>query len=145
MIEAGRPPCAKLCDIIGGAFDVAEPAEGAADFIWTVLPRHGRRPAAFLGRELLRADNAQAVRAGVRSEWSDLRIFELPEPGFVIAVRHLRAEDGLPRWQDVWDCADANAAVAALCAHDPDVPGEATQLSAWQDLLQAIFGAGACA
>jgi hypothetical protein len=114
----------------------------AAGFVWTVLPRQGRRPAAFLGRELLRADNAQAVRAGLRSEWSDIRIFEVADGGFVTSVRHLRAEDGLPRWQDVWTAADASAAVAELCAHDPDMPGESSQLPAWQDLLQAIFGAG---
>jgi hypothetical protein len=138
MSLAGRPPCPPLADIIGGGADMPD----LAGFVWTVLPRHGRRPAAFLGRELLRADNAQAVRSGVRSEWSDIRIFEVAGGSFVTAVRHLRAEDGLPRWQDVWTAPDASSAVATLCAHDPDMPGEASQLLAWQDLLQAIFGAG---
>jgi hypothetical protein len=142
MIEARHPPCAPLCDLIGGDGDLPDEEGRAAGFVWTVLPRHGRRPAAFLGRELLRADNAQAVRAGLRSEWSDIRIFELADAGFVTSVRHLRAEDGLPRWQDAWRSTDASAVVAALCAHDPDMPGEASQVPAWHDLLQAIFGAG---
>jgi hypothetical protein len=140
MIQAGCPPRPPLCDIIGVSPDEKGAADLAAGFIWTVLPRHARRPAAFLGRELLRADNVEAVRTGVRSEWSDLRIFELRGSGFVTSVRHLRADETLPRWQDAWHSTDAAAVVAALCAHDPDLPGEAGRRASWQDLLQAVFG-----
>jgi hypothetical protein len=138
MGQAARPP---LCEILGGPAESWDADGLAFGFIWTVLPRHGRRPVAFLGRELLRADNAEAVRAGLRTEWSDIRIFELQERGFVTAVRHLRADDGLPRWQDAWASADASGVVASLCAHDPDGPGQESLVPAWHDLLHAVFGA----
>jgi len=137
MIQAGRPP---PCDIFGVSPEDAMAADPAFGFVWTVLPRHGRRPAAFWGRELLRADNAEGVRAGVRSAWSGIRIFELRDSGFVTSLRHVRADETLPRWQDAWDSADASGVVAALIAHDPELHGEAGGRAAWQDLLQAVFG-----
>ncbi len=138
-------PDERLCEVFGNRpTELAGPLPGDG-FIWMVLPRHGRRPAAFLGRELLRANNSEAVRAGLRDEWSDVRIYELRDEGFMTCVRHLRAEDGLPRWQDVWRTQDAAGVLAALGAHDPDTPGEPSQKPAWQDLLRAVFGAGMAA
>jgi hypothetical protein len=140
VLQAGRPPRPPLCDIFGVAPNDKLAADPGSGFVWTVMPRHGRRPAAFLGRELLRADNAEAVRNGVRNEWSDIRIFELRDSGFVTSVRHLRADETLPRWQDAWESPDASAVVAALCAHDPELQGEAGRRAAWHDLLRAVFG-----
>ncbi len=130
-----------LCEVLG-APAVADATSG---FRWMVLPRHGRRPAAFLGRELLRADSSAGSRGG-SDEWADIHIYELAEAGFVTAVRHLRAADGLPRWQDAWATENAGATVARLQAHDAGLglgaQQAARQRSAWSGLLEALFGLG---
>jgi hypothetical protein len=137
-------PSEKLCETLGGWRDRDTEAGAASGFIWMLLPRHGRRPAAFLGRELLRADSSAAVKSGAQDEWSDIRIFELPDAGFVTAVRHLRLEDGLPRWQDAWLTEDATETVARLQLHDAGLGLGARdaqqQRVAWLSLLRAVFG-----
>jgi hypothetical protein len=146
MTHAGVLAVAACCEVLGGRLD-REMAEGEmtareAGFTWTLLPRHGRRPVAFAGRELLRVDNSAAVRAGHCAEWSEIRVFELLQSGFVTAIRHLRAEDGLPCWQDASLSEDAAGVVETLRCHRPDMPGLGGQIMAWQDLLHAIFGLG---
>jgi hypothetical protein len=108
-------PNRDLCAIWGGWHDsdAAEPG-----FHWMVLPRHGKRPAAFLGREMLRANDSALMRNFVSPTWHDIRIFELPVLGYVTAVRHLRAADGLPIWQDAWLSESGEDAMAALRGHD---------------------------
>jgi hypothetical protein len=104
-----------LCTIWGGWNHgmAAEPG-----FHWMVLPRHGKRPAAFLGREMLRANDSALMRGFVASTWHDIRIFELPAFGYVTAARHLRASDGLPIWQDSWLSETGDDVMTALRGHD---------------------------
>jgi hypothetical protein len=132
--------------------ELAETA-GQAGFVWTLLPRHGRRPARFLGREMLRADNRAGRLDGGLPYWSDIRIFELHAGGFVTAVRHLGNNDDRPGWQDVWLAEDAAGVVRSLRAHSicaawPHAGETAcaeAQMQAWSELVDAIFGDAASA
>jgi hypothetical protein len=110
-----QAPVRDLCTIWGGWHHsvVAEPG-----FHWMVLPRHGKRPAAFLGREMLRANDSALMRGFVSPTWHDIRIFELPALGYVTAARHLRASDGLPIWQDAWLSENGDDVMTALRDHD---------------------------
>jgi hypothetical protein len=119
-----------------------------AGFMSMLLPRHGRRPARFLGREMLRADSRAAARAGRLPLWSDIQIYELYAGGFVTAVRHLRAEDDRAFFQDVWLVQDPWAVMIRLRQHDiaAATPGEdyvcdTASARAWQAFIGAIFGA----
>jgi len=149
--SAARPPRlrgsvrAALSEYIGGA---PAQSKSEAGYVWTLLPRHGRRPARFLGREMLRADNRAGRLDGGLPYWSDIRIFELQAGGFVTAVRHLAVDDGRAGWQDVWLAEDAASVVRSLrthsvCAAWPPAtePGGAdAQMQAWRALVDAIFG-----
>jgi hypothetical protein len=119
-----------------------------AGFVWTLLPRHGKRPARFLGREMLRADNRQAARAGTLPFWSDIQVYELYTGGFVTAVRHFQATEDRPFWQDTWFLPDAAGVIMSLRNHgSAGVWADAAQgadmaarLAAWLGLVRAVFG-----
>jgi hypothetical protein len=119
-----------------------------AGFVWTLLPRHGRRPARFLGRDLLRANNRAAASAGHLDFWSDIQVFELYTGGFMIAVRHFQAFDDQASWQDTWFASDAASVILSLrnhgsagawpeAAHGADM---ASRLKVWLALIRAAFG-----
>lgn len=123
-------------------------AARAAGFLWTLLPRHGRRPARILGRDFLCADNRAACAAGRLPVWSDLRVHELYGGGFAVSIRHVDRADDRAIFQDVWHAGNAAAVVALLRAHDADAStareGMEPSLSAsWRRLLDAVFGSGA--
>jgi hypothetical protein len=138
-----------LSETLGGRPDAGEEARGrAAGFVWTLLPRHGKRPARFLGREMLRADNRAAARGGHVPFWSDIQIYELYTGGFVTAVRHFQADDDHTCWQDTWFSQEAGAVIVSLrnhgsagvwadCAQGVDM---AARLAAWLGLVRAVFG-----
>jgi hypothetical protein len=119
-----------------------------AGFVWTLLPRHGRRPARLLGRELMRADNRDAAGAGHLRCWSEIRIYELASRGFAVSVRHIHSDDDRVRYQDVWQAEDATTVIAMLRNHDIGASMLSETVSsdlerpgaAWQSLVGAIFG-----
>jgi hypothetical protein len=123
--------------------------EHEAGFLWTILPRYGRRPARVLGRELMRADNRNAANAERLPCWSDIRIYELAAGGFVVSVRHFQADDDGVEYQDLWQAENAASVIAMLRNHDIGaslIAGSLfshrdVSLAAWQSLVGAIFGA----
>ena len=126
----------------------AEAAQSAG-FVWTLLPRHGRRPARFLGRVLLRADNRGAAQNGRLPFWSDIHVHELFGGGFVISVRHMRPQDDRAGFQDVWLAHHAADVIALLRTHKipQGLSGEPRPCAAspppsaaWDALLDAMFG-----
>ncbi len=148
--ECGGDPLAEaLSETLGRRPEASEEAAWrAAGFVWTLLPRHGKRPARFLGREMLRADNREAARCGHLPFWSDIQIYELYTGGFVTAVRHFQADDDRTGWQDTWFSQDAGSVIVSLrnhgsagvwpeAAHGTDM---AARLAAWLGLVRAVFG-----
>lgn len=138
-----------LSETLGGRPALSENDDWQeAGFVWTLLPRHGKRPARFLGREMLCANNRAAVRAGRLPYWSDIQIYELYTSGFVTAVRHFQADDDRTGWQDTWFSQDAGSVIVSLrnhgsagvwpeAAHGADM---AARLAAWLGLVRAVFG-----
>jgi hypothetical protein len=136
-----------LSEFLGPEVPGCEEADAhQAGFVWTTLPRHGRRPARFLGRSLLRADNRAAARRGSTiSDWSDVEIYEVYAGGYVGAVRHISLSDDRVFFQNAWMARDGQGVIAALRAHDADSacpwekpPAQACDL--WDGLIGAIFG-----
>ena len=123
-------------DLPGG--EGAEALHGG--FVWTVLPRHGRRPARFFGRALWRAENRDAARNVALPCWTNVQAYELFDGSFAIGVRHFDAGDDHLVFQDVWHAADGAGVKAALRAHDGAGHGMAWR-RAWQQWLGALFGA----
>jgi hypothetical protein len=126
----------------------AEPAQEAG-FVWTLLPRHGRRPARFLGRVLLHANNCALAEVEAMPFWSDVHVHECCGGGFVISVRHMRVEDDVAGFQDLWQAESGAAVIASLRGHDivAALPGGTSRpqaslaaRQAWQALLDSMFG-----
>jgi len=110
-------PHTGVCSIL----EASSQASGAtcdAGFTWMILPRHGRRPLGFIGRELLRVDTKRMAVLGLSEMWFDIRIHELAQCGYVAALRHVRSDDGLANWQDAFFASDAATLVSALRDHD---------------------------
>ncbi len=137
-----------LSETLGQAHARADQAAALdAGFIWTMLPRHGRRPVRFLGREMLRADSRAAARAGPLKLWSDIQIYELYAGGFVTSVRHLRTEDDRAFFQDAWSVHHPAGVMTRLRQHDiaaalsgEDDVTDAALARAWHSLLGTVFG-----
>jgi len=142
-----------LAEILGSKIPAGEDSAARdAGFVWTTLPRHGRRPARFLGRALLRADNrAEASAGNISPIWSDIEIYEVYAGGYVTSVRHFRGSDDRTCYQNAWLAEDGAAVIAALRTHDidtaaPSVPlpvNPAPSCGRWNAFVGAIFGAGA--
>jgi hypothetical protein len=120
-----------------------------AGFVWTTLPRHGRRPALFLGRALIRADDRASAPAGhTASIWSNVEIYEIYAGGYVTSIRHYRRAEDRACYQNAWLAEDGADVIAALRTHDidsvaPNVPvaaDPAPSCSQWNALVGAIFG-----
>ena len=134
----------RLSETPGGA----APGEAAPGCVWTLLPRHGRRPLRFVGRAMLRADNRAVARAQALPHWSEIEIYEAYPGGFVAAVRHVGGDAARIFWQDAWLASDAAGVVTLLRNHDGAAsvphtePGAAAigLRQAWLGLLRAIFG-----
>jgi hypothetical protein len=110
-------------------------------FQWLILERYGRRPIAARGCLMLRVDNRCVGLNG----WSEIRIYDLRESRIAVTLSHRLSARLVPAWRDSWVCADAGAARATLCAHDPActfLPSFQTAgfLRAWQGLVLALTG-----
>jgi hypothetical protein len=147
--RSGENPAETLSETLGGRPEQGDSGNWQeAGFVWTLLPRHGKRPARFLGREMLRADNRAAARAGHLPFWSDFQIYELYMGGFVTAVRHFQAADDRTNWQDTWLSPDAPGVIMSLRNHGSagvwadaaDGADMAARLAAWLGLIRAVFG-----
>jgi hypothetical protein len=136
-----------LSETWGGAPDERQ-GVGAAGFIWWLLPRHGKRPARFFGRALLRADNRAAAHALQAPCWSDVQAYEVFDGGFAVRVSHIHTADDCAGFQDVWQAASGAQLVAGLRNHEiaacmlAAAPHgiEAALRRHWHDLLNALFG-----
>lgn len=133
-----------ICAFEDGAAPAPCGAWHGPGYRWLVLPRHGRRPLAVLGRTLLRGD----TRCAGLPWWSAVTIHETRAARFAVALRHVMSAAAGDDWQDAMLCDSAEAARADLLAHDPaqampaPAPGDADRFAAqWAGLLGALFGA----
>ncbi len=149
--EAGRRNCAidALCETVGGRPAPCDfSAFHEAGYVWTLLPRHGKRPVRFFGREMLRANDRKAAHSEHFKYWSDIQVFELHSGGFMTAVRHYNISEDRTSWHDTWFSIDTRSVILSLrnhgsagvwpqAAQGSDV---ATRLRAWLGLVRATFG-----
>jgi hypothetical protein len=130
------------------ALPIPPEAKPGAEFGWILLPRHGKRPLSFRGRNMLHVgDRHTALRDG-RPSWSTLWIYERQDDGFVTSLRHADTRNDSIVWQDAWASCDALAVIASLYGHDLagallPVTGGALEVAhtGWTALLGSVFGA----
>ena len=138
-----------LSETLGAALSDRDEADALDEgYLWTLLPRHGRRPIRFLSREMLRVDNRAGARARAVTHWSEIQIYEIYRGGFVTAVRHVCTEDDHAGFQDAWMAESARDVIALLQAHDAgaalpvdEAPSPAAPAKAWLDLVNRVFAA----
>lgn len=119
----------------------------ATGFGWIVLPRHGKRPLSFRGRNMLHVGDRMAAQRSGRPSWSMLSVYEHEQDGFVTSLRHAETCGDAILWQDSWDSHDARAVIASLYGHDIAaalLPATGPALrdahAAWTILLGNVFG-----
>ena len=146
----------EVCEYEDGGPAPAQNLETSwAGWRWIVLPRHGRRPLAVLGRSLLHADN----RCAGLPWWSAVTIHETNRGRLAVSIRHSGPNSLGPHspesgdqdraWRDSSLHQNAEALREALDRHDPlqALPGVAADMvaamrfhGAWAGLLAALSG-----